>query len=355
MFKPNYTITNKINNYIADISVMREVIVNAPLVPKWEINLRRDALAKSVHASTSIEGNPLSLDEVTDLMIGRDITALGKDKQEVLNYFDALNGLGRLKNKKEITKSDILKLHKVISKDVLRFKEDEGVFRTIEKEKKRGRVIVGKSVMGKIVSISFVPPEAKEVFKLMNDFINWLNSNKTNEMHPVLEAGITHYEYVRMHPHSDGNGRTARALATLVLLRREFDTKRFFTLDDFYNSNTKRYYDALKSVDKNTVDITEWLEYFCDGVYFSLKAVKDKIMMLTGGKKKGKKDKQVAIDERQIKIVEFLKKQSNVTNKDVRELLNTSNATAYSLLETLVKNEVIKKSGKGRSVLYVLA
>ena len=72
-----------------------------------------------------------------------------------------------------------------------------------------------------------------------------------------------------MDPFIDGNGRTARVLATLILFERGFDTRRFFALDDYYDSDRIAYYDALKSVNPKTLDSTRWLEYFCEGVAFT--------------------------------------------------------------------------------------
>ena len=354
MFKPNLTITNKIIRYLSGIAEARAIILNAPLIPKWEIDLRRQALINSTHASTSIEGNRLSLEEVSDLMIGRKIIATLKDKKEVLNYFEALRYLDTLAKGKEITEKDILKLHKIITKGVLDDPKNSGHYRTSIDERTKGRVVVAQRVGQFSRRITFMPPQAKEVSKQMKEFIVWLNSEKAKELDPVLEAGITHYEFVRIHPFVDGNGRTARAVASLVLLRRGFDTKRFFALDDFYNSDRAGYYEALKSVNQKTLDLTMWLEYFCEGVAVSIDAVKKKILTLTGGRRKNKEAKQITLDFKQIKTVEFLQKERKITNRQIRNLLKVSNKTAYKLSQNLVEKEVIKKVGKGRSIYYVL-
>lgn len=120
----------------------------------------------------------------------------------------------------------------------------------------------------------------------MKEFVSWLNSNDFFELHPVLIAGISHYEFVRIHPFVDGNGRTARALATLILYLREFDIKRFFALDDYYDSDRTAYYTALKSVNQKTLDLTNWLEYFTDGVLISISRVKEKVLRLSIERKK---------------------------------------------------------------------
>lgn len=90
MFKPNFRCTDKIVTNLTFIPESRAIILNSPLIPKWEVSLRRDALLRSAHSSTAIEGNPLSLEEVSALAAGRDIMVRRKDKQEVLNYLEAL-------------------------------------------------------------------------------------------------------------------------------------------------------------------------------------------------------------------------------------------------------------------------
>ena len=104
MYKPNFTITNKILNHIAEISASREIILNAPLLPKWEVKLRKEAILKMAHHSTSIEGNRLTLDEVSRLLRGEDIAAWEKDKKEVLGYVKVLEYIDDL-GKKALTKS----------------------------------------------------------------------------------------------------------------------------------------------------------------------------------------------------------------------------------------------------------
>jgi len=93
MFKPNFRYTDKIVNHLTQIAVARDLILNSPLVPKWEVELRREAIIRSAHSSTAIEGNRLSLEQVSDLAQGREVMATRKDKQEVLNYLNVLENV----------------------------------------------------------------------------------------------------------------------------------------------------------------------------------------------------------------------------------------------------------------------
>ena len=96
MFKPKYTITSEILNNLIKTAQAKAVIDNAYIIPKWEVALRREALIKNAHASTTIEGNPLTLEQVSELSRGRDIMATRKAKAEVLNYLKVLEDLPNL-------------------------------------------------------------------------------------------------------------------------------------------------------------------------------------------------------------------------------------------------------------------
>lgn len=232
MFKPDFRYTNKIVKLIGKIAASREVVLNSPLVPKWEVSLRRDAMVRSAHSSTSIEGNKLTLEQVTKLAEGRKIMATRKDKQEVLNYLNVLERLGALVDDgKTISEKAILRIHKQLTKDTLDDPSDSGVYR-------KKYVIVGNRFTGQV---NFYPPQNDQVPLFMKEYVEWLNSPSALEIDAVIEAGIAHYEFVRIHPFVDGNGRSARVIAALLLYLRGFDTKRFFSLDDYYDADRKAY------------------------------------------------------------------------------------------------------------------
>ena len=344
MFKPNFKYNNKIIQLLTKISVAREVILNSSLVPKWEVNLRREAIIHSVHSSTSIEGNKLSLEEVSALAQGREVMATRKDKREVLNYLKALENLSHLTREGRITEKDILGVHKILTEDTLEYPSDVGVYRN-------RYVVVANSFTGEVF---FRPPANEDVLGLMKDLVKWINSEQSKEFDPILEAGIVHYEFVRIHPFVDGNGRTARVLAGLILYLRGFDTKQFFCLDDYYDSDRQSYYKALRSVNRKNLDITKWLEYFIEGVYVSINAVKERVIKLSSKRLRRTEKGQIALTERQMKIVEFINQEGQIKNKDVREMFKLSDEGALKEIKKLIKIGVIKSQGKGRALHYIL-
>jgi Fic family protein len=163
-----------------------------------------------------------------------------------------------------------LEIHKIVTKNTLDYPEDEGFLRN-----RQVHVVNGSG------ATVFMPPATEEVPDLIEEVLEWFNSPDIEEIDSVIVAGLTHYEMVRIHPFIDGNGKTARIMATLVLYKRGFDLKRFFALDDYYDHDRGAYYAALQTVDPEEADVTEWLEYFTDGFAESIRTVKERVLGLS--------------------------------------------------------------------------
>jgi Fic family protein len=143
MFRPTYTITPVILDNLVSTAEAKALIDNAHLIPKWEVALRREALISNAHASTAIEGNPLSLQQVSELAKGREIMATRKAKAEVLNYLKVLENLPKLSETGKISEKVILKIHGLLTKDVLDNPEESGVYR-------KRQVVIGNRITGRI-------------------------------------------------------------------------------------------------------------------------------------------------------------------------------------------------------------
>ncbi len=338
MFEPQFKYTDKIVKYIAQIASAKEIISNAKIIPLYDTKLKQDALIKSSHYSTSIEGNPLNLEEVKTL-INNNQKPTTKAEQEVLNYFNVLNNLNKYSDK-IITKNTILSVHKDLTKNLLKNPEYEGKFRDT-------RVFIGNLHTKKI---NYIPPDAYKVPGLIDELLDWLN-NSTDEMYPVIIAGILHYELVRIHPFVDGNGRTSRLMATLILSIHKFNIDNYFTLDEYYNQDRQAYVDALKSADKNH-DLTNWLEYFCQGVLYSIDKVKSEVLKLD--QITSKYNNTIELTPNEISVLTLLEEKKHIQNKDIQEMLNISPQASYKIIRKLKNKELIKSTGKGRNTEYNL-
>ncbi len=344
MYTPNFTITNKILKYIGIIESAREVIENAPLVPAWEAKFREDALVRTVHHGTHIEGNELNYTEAEKVLAGAKIVGRERDIQEVLNYRNVLKFIEDYKTN-EITTESLKHMH-ALTVNRLLAEELVGEFR-------KTQVVVKNSATGEI---TFRPPPAVEISFLLDAFTRWMNT-VGDDVNAVLKAGITHYELVRIHPFLDGNGRVARAAATLVLFREGYDIKRFFSLEEYYDREPLNYYEALQSVAKSEGNMTAWLEYFTEGLAIELTRIKEKVKSLSTDLKikKSLGGQQLALSERQIKIVEFVQENGFLQNKSFFELFPMiSEDTVLRELKDLITKGILHKEGSTKGVRYVL-
>ena len=379
MFSPNFSISNKILKYIGRIEAARDYIENAPLVPAYEAKFRQEAIIRTVHHGTHIEGNPLGTGEVAavlaagpeDLLprgrVRQEIDARDRDVQEILNYRNVLSYIdkkapksaialyNRVSNKsgaRLIGEKDLLQLHKLTVEKILPV-DKSGKFRTTQ-------VVVKNS---KTQEISFKPPPAGEVKSLVTDFLSWLNSDPVSEIHPVILAGIVHYVLAFIHPFVDGNGRAARAFATLVLFARGYDIKKFFSLEEYFDRDAKRYYATLQSISNQSnqgvplqgKDLTVWLEYFCEGLAQELERVKEKVQKLSLDSRLKGRTGQIVLSERQVKLVEYIESYGSINNRVWRSILpDYSDDTILRDLKDLQKKKLIKKKGSTKGAVYVL-
>ncbi len=352
MYTPKYTITNKILRSVGRIEAAKEVIENAPLVPSFEKQFQSDAFVRTVHHGTHIEGNDLSLLQTKKILEGESIVARHRDIQEVINYRNVVELLDELAFKRggyEV--SMLLDVHK-LAVDKLVAEQEMGVFRRVQ-------VIIKNEETGDVI---LHPPAFVEVPHLIEELIDWLNSETAKDVHPVILAGIVHYFLVAIHPFVEGNGRTARAFSTLVLIKSGYDIKKFFSLEEHFDSDPLAYYQALSIVDKQSPDIherdlTSWLEYFTEVVAVELEKVKEKVRRISlDTRLKLKVGEQIALTERQVRLVEYISDTGGAGMKELRKVLDmVSEDTILRDLKVLLEKGIIKKEGSTKAARYVIA
>ncbi len=206
-------------------------------------------------------------------------------------------------------------------------------------------------IANKLRGTVYHPPDYSEVPDLIQNLIKWINSE--SDLHPVIIAGIAHYEFVRIHPFVDGNGRTARALATLILYIKEFDIKRYFVLDEFYDADRDAYEQALRTADA-TRNLTEWLDYFVEGVLISILNVKEIVLELSSEMQRVEDSGQVVLPEKKREIVIYLREHEKIANKDIQKMFNITPQAALKIINNMLKNDLIeKKRFWTRNSLYI--
>lgn len=326
------------------------MITSAPLLPYYEKKFRDDAMVRAVHYGTHIEGNELSLVQAEKVMSGQIVAARDRDIQEVLNYRKVMETIGQLnqEGKPVVLDEQFIKLLHTITVEKILPSEQCGVYRT-------SQVVIRNSHNGEVV---FTPPVAAHVTEQMQDFVAFLQQTNSNEMHPVLKSGIVHYEFVRIHPFADGNGRVARALSTLILFLEGYDIRQFFSLEEYFDKDALSYYTALQSVSQQGEDLTKWLEYFSHGLAYELGKIRERVEHVSVDSRLKQKlgGKPLLLSDRQLRIIEYIQETGFLQNQAFRELFPMISEDAVLLdLKTLVKSGLIKKSGVTKGAKYVMS
>lgn len=364
MFKPNFDITNNLLTYISSVESAKAIVDHSPLVPAWEAKFKKDAMARTIHFGTKIEGNDLTqeqaqkvvrletVDDPEEAAKKTGIIARERDVQEVINYRNVVKWIDAQDAETAVdlfSEKTLKHLHGLTMQNLL-VDDEIGHYR-------RKQVIV-KGAGDSSGQVVFRPPVSVEVPYLIEDFFEWLSSPESKKLHPILQAAVTHYQLAFIHPFIEGNGRTARAMATLVLYAAGYDFKRFFSIEEYFDSNVEGYYTALQSVQQTeNADLTYWFEYFCYGLAIEVGKVKEKVLKLSKDLKMKKElGRQVALSERQIIILELLQDQGEISSSDAQDMLpNVSVDTILRDLKDLIEKGVVEKHGVTKGVTYSLA
>jgi len=344
MYHPRFTITPEINNYIARIESIRQKVKDTKILPEQEITLRFRATIDAVHSSTTIEGNPLNKNQVIQALAGK-LNSWEKAVIEVQNYKKALDWIaGRIKNGNDLSLKDILRLHAFVSDNLLP-KQKVGHLR-------EGPVYI-VDIIGRREIVKYIGPSPKQLLILLNDLFDWLRENKT-ALHPILAAGILHYEFVSIHPFSDGNGRVTRLLVKLLLDLTGYDFRGALVLDKYYLANRLLYYRSLNQAKhyqaQRKADLTNWLNFFIRGFYETAKDLEREISIVSISSNKS----VIRLSGEEIQILDFVKQMGKITSRDIADIIKGSERTIQRRIKALMRKQLLAKKGRGKNSYYIL-
>lgn len=258
-FHPRFTYSHAMVRHLGLIESARAVVSVLPLPPDQELRLRQTARQRATRHSTRIEGNTLNSQEV-----GQAVIAVGKTQtemqQEVRNYWRALEWIEeQLEANRQPSEEYIRQLHSII---LVRGTGRRGV----RSDYRKDECPVVDSATGRI---DYAPPMPRDVPPLMQDLVRWWRSDEAAELPGPARAGLLAHRFVSIHPFGDGNGRTARALATTELWRSGYDMRGFLSLEEHYTADLNAYYDNLQMRlpvnfydGRHDPDHSQWLGYF---------------------------------------------------------------------------------------------
>lgn len=330
VFNPQFHLTPHVVKVLEEIASLKTRIEDSSIRVFWVPVLSKDAKVREAQASTAIEGNPLTLEEVRILADGKTLPhAHPRHVQEILNYFAALKFIENHADAKKIKEGDVLRLHEILGKGNALDRGPFGEYRNYG-------VRVG----------SHVPPPANEVGPLMKDLLKWLHG-PGQAWSPVISSAILHYQFEYIHPFGDGNGRVGRALAHWELYRKKFDTHHIFAVDEIFWEDRPRYYAALQNVQLNEGDLSGWIEFVAEAVAMALERTWKRIEFLKITERKP----ELILTPKQEKIIVLLREKPMGIG-DIQKVLNVTRAGAHHILKPLLKKKIIIRRGGHKTGKY---
>jgi len=278
LFRKHWELTSQCLYELGQCDALVQAISNIPLKPQNRDKLLQVALIKGAQATTAIEGNTLSEEEIERIQEGGKLPP-SKEYQEieVRNIIEAFNLLFReivIENEVRIITPDLIReFHKMISKNL-----GEHIDAMPGKFREDNR-IVG----------TYRPPEYKYVPELTEKLCSWIRKEFHFDQNQsfataVVQAIVTHVYIEWIHPFGDGNGRTGRLIEFYVLLRAGLPGIVSHILSNFYNKTRSEYYRQFDKARKKR-DLTWFIEYavqgFRDGLNENLRIIQEGLSQST--------------------------------------------------------------------------
>lgn len=330
-YEPQFIITPKLLTAAEEIARIRQRIEDASIELAWIPALQKDSRIRNVHASTAIEGNPLTLPEVRALADGPDgARSVPRSGREVVNYVAGLRYIEQHSADDRITEESLLTLHRILGNAVMD-QGAEGEYRSI-------RVQVGPHR----------PPDPVDIPHLMNELLEWWNGPSA-VISPVITSAVVHHRLETIHPFADGNGRVGRTAALWELYRRGFDTHHIFSVDEYYWEDRPSYYAALAAAQTGGEDLTSWLEYSAEGIRRTLERVWSRILTVNVGG-----TARIHLRPRQERLLELLAARGSMAPAEIWDALEVSRQGAMNIITPLVEAGLVEKVGTKKTGRYRL-
>lgn len=353
MWTPRYILSPAIATYLMQIEAARTVVAHTPLSPAAAAELRHRARVRSTHYSTRIEGNRLTLDEAERVIENKPVRFHGRERDvgEVRHYWNALLRVEEWAEKRSLLSEDLVnRLHALVMKGP----------RSRSSAYRDGQNVIRDSSSGAIV---YLPPQAKDVPILMKEMVAWENRAEKNNLPVPLIAALVHYQFVTIHPYYDGNGRTARLLATFILHRGGYGLNGFFSLEEYHARDLESYYRLLAAHPHHNyyegradVDLTDWLTYFVKILAEVFSAAQEETKAYQTNKGLVEPAPLRRLDPRARGILGLFAKQEMITAVQVAKTLCISERSARLLLSVWVSEGLLLVSNpSNRNRAYQLS
>lgn len=312
--QPPFQITNKVIDYVAEISELIGRLTSSQHL-SVSPTLRRANRIRTIHGSLAIEQNTLTLEQVTAVLNGKQVLAPPKDIAEVKNAYEIYERLDELD---PYSVDDLLTAHGIMTRGLV---EESGIFRN-------GPVGVVDQE-GHVLHFGTLPQYVPD---LVTELLEWA---KNSDVHMLIRSCVFHYEFELIHPFADGNGRVGRLWHTLLLSKWN-SAFAWLPVESMIHDRQQEYYKAINA-SNDAGESTVFVEFMLSTIKASLiDAIKVSDEMSDG--------KMTKAAMRWKLIEEFLKTHDYIMNADARALCGVSAATANRILAEYVADNRLTKS-----------
>jgi Fic family protein len=333
-WKPVYTITPRIAQALMEIEAARAVIDVTRLPQAVAAQLRQKARIRSSHYSTAIEGNRLTLAEAGVILEEKKAKIRGRERdvEEVRYCWEALVKVDDMASGgADFNEHLIKKLHGIL----IRGKRAQPTPWRDEQN------VIRDSLSGRII---YLPPEARDVPELMKDMVQWVQEALSEKVPVPLIAALVHYQFVTIHPYYDGNGRTARLLATFILQRHGYGLQGLLSMEEHHARDLNRYYVELAVQAHHNyyegragVALTPWLDYFTSLLSRVFREARDEALINAEKKALPEPDELLCLDRRARTVLSLFSRKVEITTQDMAGALGLSPRMVRDLAKKWVK------------------
>lgn len=322
-FPPHYVFTPRISEFLQKIEASKQVLESVSIPEEIEVNIRRNSTLRSSLYSARIEGNTLSLDDLTHKI------SSDQRKQEIFNILKALNMVIERGNR-DLTVSVLLQLHERVLEG-LALKDERGKFR------KEASAIFNSAGIA-----VYMPPPPRQISGLIEKLVSFVNLGK--EQFWPIRAVLAHYIFEKIHPFLDGNGRVGRLLLHLVLQKGGYAMKQLTSIEEYLDNHRSEYYRCLELGED---DVTDFVEFMLEGIALTSENAREEVLL-----------KQKAIPEdyllpRRAEILNIIKDQRLVNFDQIRRRFQAVNERTLRFdLKKLADGGFIRKLGMTKGVYY---